>query len=128
MDSDITYKILREIQENPEISQRELAEKLGVSLGKTNYVLKALLEKGLLKMRNFRNNKNKKVYLYILTPEGMEQKSRLAVNFLKRKMEEYDRIKQEIEMALADANRDHLDIEKDMAQEMAKEKISPISL
>lgn len=103
IDSDITYKVLREIQDRPEISQRELSRELGVSLGKTNYVLKALLEKGLIKINNFRNNKNKKVYLYLLTPSGVEQKSKLALNFLKKKMKEFDELQKEIELAKRDA-------------------------
>ena len=78
------------------MSQRELADHLGVSLGKTNYCLRALVEKGLVKARNFKNNRNKRAYLYILTPKGMEMKARITASFLQRKMDEYEVLKQEI--------------------------------
>ena len=78
------------------MSQRELADALGVSLGKTNYCIKALAEKGLLKINNFRNNKNKSVYVYLLTPSGVSKRAELTVKFLKRKIEEYEVLKEEI--------------------------------
>ena len=94
---DELLKILREIEKNPNISQRELAANVNFSLGKLNYCLSALKIKGLIKMKNFQNNKKKIRYIYILTPKGLAKKTSMAVNFLKRKMKEYDEIKREIE-------------------------------
>ncbi len=91
------YHLLRYLEAHPQVSQRELAEHLGVSLGKTNYCLRALVDKGLVKARNFRNSQNKRAYLYHLTPQGIEAKARIATRFLKRKMDEYERLKGEIE-------------------------------
>lgn len=88
--------MLRYLEAHPQVSQRELADHLGVSLGKTNYCLRALVEKGLVKARNFRNNSNKRAYLYLLTPQGMEAKARITASFLQRKMDEYEVLKQEI--------------------------------
>ena len=88
--------LLRKIKKNPKFSQRELAEELGFSLGKLNYCLKALKSKGLIKMNNFRKNPNKINYIYILTPKGITEKSRLTVNFMKQKMKEYDELKKEL--------------------------------
>ncbi len=79
------------------MTQRELADVLGVSLGKTNYILRALVEKGLVKARNFKNNKNKSAYAYLLTPRGIEEKARLTYHFLQRKQEEYRELRREIE-------------------------------
>lgn len=89
--------MLRLLDERPSCSQREVARALGVSLGKVNYVLKALLEKGLVKMQNFRNSQNKRGYAYLLTPEGVAAKTELTRRFLARKLEEYDALRQEIE-------------------------------
>ena len=94
---DELLKILREIEKNPNISQRELAANVNFSLGKLNYCLSALKIKGLIKMKNFQNNKKKIRYIYILTPKGLAKKTSMAINFLKRKMKEYDEIKREIE-------------------------------
>ncbi|HEY7985298.1 MAG TPA: MarR family EPS-associated transcriptional regulator [Methylophilaceae bacterium] len=91
------YKILKLIAERPEISQRELAQKLDISLGKTNYCLKALIERGLVKVSNFRNNKNKLAYMYLLTPSGIEDRASTTLNFLKWKMKEYELLQKEIE-------------------------------
>jgi EPS-associated MarR family transcriptional regulator len=91
------YKILKLVEANPEISQRELALQLGISLGKANFCLKALIEKGLLKVTNFRNNKNKLAYMYLLTPSGMEEKASITLRFLKYKMQEYELLQAEIE-------------------------------
>jgi EPS-associated MarR family transcriptional regulator len=99
---EIHLKVLRHLEENPEVSQRELAEVLGVSLGKTNYCLKALINKGLVKANNFKNNANKRAYLYVLTPKGIETKARVSVSFLKRKMEEYEALKLEIDQLKAE--------------------------
>ena len=96
------YKIFKLVETNPEISQRELARELGVSLGKANYCLKALMEKGLLKASNFRNSNNKLAYAYKLTPKGIEDKASVTVRFLKRKMQEYEALQQEIEQLRRD--------------------------
>ena len=91
------FHTLRKLYKNPEHSQRLLAEQLGFSLGKLNYCLKALKAKGLVKMRNFKNNKNKINYIYVLTPKGVSEKTKLTVNFMKKKMEEYDELKKELD-------------------------------
>jgi EPS-associated MarR family transcriptional regulator len=91
------FNVLRKIQRNPESSQRELAEELGFSLGKLNYCIKALQSKGLLKIENFKKNPNKLNYFYVLTPKGITEKTKLTVNFMKRKMKEYDELKKELE-------------------------------
>ena len=90
------FNVLRKIEKNPETSQRELANHLGFSLGKLNYCLKELKTKGLVKIRNFRKNPNKISYIYILTPKGVSMKTELTLNFMKRKMREYDELKKEI--------------------------------
>ena len=89
--------LLRKIKNKPESSQRELAEELGFSLGKLNYCLRALKTKGLIKISNFKKNSNKINYLYILTPKGIAEKTKLTLNFMKRKMKEYDELKKEME-------------------------------
>ena len=91
------YKIMKQIEANPSISQRELARELGISLGKVNFCLKALIDVGMVKAGNFKNNKQKTQYLYLLTPSGIEEKAHVTARFLKRKMEEYDTLKAEIE-------------------------------
>lgn len=92
------YKILKLVQTKPDISQRELAKELGVSLGKANFCLKALIEKGLLKATNFRNSQNKLAYMYLLTPSGVEEKSKITLRFLKSKMQEYELLQQELKV------------------------------
>ena len=88
--------LLRRIKAKPNISQRELAEDLGFSLGKLNYCLKELKKKGLIKFENFKKNKNKINYLYYLTPKGASTKTKLTINFMKRKMKEYEELKKEL--------------------------------
>jgi len=90
------FDILRKIQKKPDATQRELAKDLGFSLGKLNYCLKALQQKGLVKINNFKKNPKKINYLYVLTPEGITQKTKLTINFMKIKMQEYDELKSEI--------------------------------
>lgn len=90
------YKILKILEANPEISQRDLARELGISLGRANFCLKALIEKGLLKATNFRNSKNKMAYMYLLTPSGIEEKSVITARFLKIKMQDYANLEAEI--------------------------------
>ena len=91
------YQLLRALENNPNLSQRQLATELGYSLGKLNYCLKALKEKGWVKAENFRNNQNKSAYLYQLTPAGVAEKARVTRRFLQRKLEEHQQIEQEIE-------------------------------
>ena len=88
--------LLRKLKSRPESSQRELAEELGFSLGKLNYCLKALKLKGLIKMNNFKKNPEKINYIYVLTPKGIAEKTKLTINFMKRKMQEYDELKKEL--------------------------------
>ena len=97
LDETTHYSLLKALEENPGLSQRDLAKKLGVSLGKINYCLNALVEKGNLKINNFRNSENKLAYAYLLTPRGVEQRARMTVQFLKYKVQEYERLRKEIE-------------------------------
>ena len=90
------FDVLRRIQKKPNSSQRELAEGLGFSLGKLNYCLKALQNKGLVKIENFKKNPKKLNYIYALTPKGISEKTKLTLNFMKRKMREYDELKNEL--------------------------------
>ncbi len=94
---DTYFRVMRLLQENPDLTQRDLAERLGVSVGGLNYCLKALMEKGWVKMQNFSQSKNKFGYVYLLTPEGLASKAALTSRFLKRKMAEYEALKAEIE-------------------------------
>jgi EPS-associated MarR family transcriptional regulator len=91
------YKLLSKISGNPNLSQRGLASELGISLGKVNFCLKALIEVGLVKVENFRNSKNKSGYMYLLTSKGIEQKAKVTKRFLQRKIEDYDSLVKEIE-------------------------------
>ena len=90
------FNVLRKIQKKPKSSQRELANELGFSLGKINYCLKALKTKGLVKIGNFKRNPDKINYIYVLTPKGIAEKTKLTLNFMKRKIKEYDELKKEI--------------------------------
>ena len=91
------FEVLRKIQKNKQTSQRELAQELGFSLGKLNYCLKALQKKGLVKLQNFQKQSNKLNYLqYIITPKGISERTKLTINFMKRKMKEYDELKKEL--------------------------------
>ena len=94
---EIRLRVLRALEANPELSQRQLAQELGVSLGGVNYALKALIERGFVKADNFRKSGSKVAYLYVLTPKGISEKSALATAFLGRKLEEYEVLRQEIE-------------------------------
>tara|TARA_B100001063_G_C16745270_1_gene547120 strand:- start:249 stop:554 length:306 start_codon:yes stop_codon:yes gene_type:complete len=92
------FNILRKINQKPNSSQREIAEELGFSLGKLNYCLKALQKKGLVKLQNFQKKKNKILYLrYVITPKGIAERTRLTIDFMDRKMKEYDELKRELE-------------------------------
>ncbi len=94
---DAAFRVMRLLQANPDLTQRELAEKLGMSVGGLNYCLNALIDKGLVKMQNFSSSKNKFKYVYLLTPQGIAEKVALTSRFLKRKMAEYEALKVEIE-------------------------------
>ena len=102
---DTHYRVLALIERNPELSQRDLAKALGISLGGVNYALRGLMEKGLLKAQNFSRSDKKLSYAYILTPKGLAEKSLLTARFLKRKLEEYEALKAEIEMLQYDIHK-----------------------
>jgi len=93
---EIHLKVLRYIEGHPDVTQRELAQHLGVSLGKVNYCLKALIDRGWVKANNFKNSNHKSAYFYLLTPRGIEQKTHITMRFLKHKMLEYEQLKHEI--------------------------------
>ena len=99
---DVHFRVLRLIEKSPEASQREIAKELGVSLGAVNYCMKALLDKGHVKLANFKASKNKLGYVYVLTPEGIAHRAALAARFIERKLAEYDAIRTEIEELQAD--------------------------
>ena len=96
VDNENDFKVLRELNKSPNKSQRAIADEIGFSLGKLNYVINALKEKGLIKIENFKKNPNKICYTYILTPKGVSEKTKLTLNFMKRKMEEYDELKKDL--------------------------------
>ena len=96
LDEATHYSLLKTLEENPGLSQRDLAKKLGVSLGKVNFCLNALVKKGSVKINNFRNSDNKLAYAYLLTPHGIEEKARMTVRFLRYKMQEYEALCAEI--------------------------------
>ena len=98
IDQDIHCRVLNLLEDNPEITQRELAKKLGISLGGVNYCLKALIDIGHIKVNNFHKNSRKSAYFYILTPRGISEKASLTSSFLKRKIAEYKSLKKEIEI------------------------------
>ena len=97
MEDEVHYRFLKALEGNPDITQRELAATLGVSLGKANYCLRALMERGWVKMDNFRRNPKKLGYVYLLTPKGVEEKARITMRFLRHKLQEFDALKAEIE-------------------------------
>lgn len=99
------YKLLKLIEANAEMQQRDMAKAMGISLGKVNYCVQALVQKGLVKMGNFRRNDNKLVYSYLLTPSGIEAKARLTLSFLKQRITEFEAIRAEIEELSRDASR-----------------------
>ena len=107
------YKILKLLSENPHISQRELSRELGISLGKVNYCIHALIEKGIVKASNFKNSQNKQAYAYLLTPNGIEDKAKVTARFLNRKLAEYETLQTEIavlrrEVLIADSSNTRL--------------------
>ena len=98
LESEVVIKLLREIKKTPEMTQRELSSSLGISLGKVNFLIKGLISKGFIKAKNFKNANNKYAYLYLLTPQGLEEKTRITYRFLRRKMEEYEQLEEEISL------------------------------
>ncbi len=109
LDDGLRYRLLTLLQENPNLSQRAIAHSLGISLGKVNYCLKALMSKGWVKALAFYRDGNKKAYSYILTPKGIEEKARVTVSFLKRKMREHEEILKEIERLKKEVNASQKD-------------------
>jgi len=101
---EIHFKVMRLLQDKPDMSQRQMAKALGLSLGKTNYCVQALLAKGWLKLQNFSGNTNKQAYAYLLTPEGIANKAQLTTRFLQRKQQEYVLLKAEIETLQREAS------------------------
>lgn len=106
--SETHFRVLRLLEDNPNLTQRELADALNVSLGKANYCLKALLVKGLIKMQNFSHSTNKLGYAYLLTPSGVAAKARLTGEYLKIKMAEYESLKEEIDQLRVEASRNQV--------------------
>jgi EPS-associated MarR family transcriptional regulator len=108
------FKTLRELAKDGTLSQRDLSKKMGLSLGRVNYLVNALLQKGYIKARRFKNSRNKIGYMYILTPKGVSAKVTQTYHFLQRKLEEYDKLKEEIEIL---RQENHEDVQKDRTYE-----------
>lgn len=119
VEDEIHYKLLKVLEESPDVTQRELAARLGVSLGKANYCLRALMARGWVKVANFRRSPNKLGYAYLLTPKGIEEKARIAVRFLRHKQHEFDVLKAEID-------RLQLEVESNAAESVARSPSGPI--
>ncbi len=100
--SETHYRLLKRLEADPNLSQRELSASLGISLGKVNYCLRALIEKGLVKAENFRRSNNKLAYTYVLTPHGIRRKAEITLSFLRRKQDEYEALQSEIEQLRAE--------------------------
>jgi EPS-associated MarR family transcriptional regulator len=105
LSDEVRYRILKLLEENPRLSQRELARELGMSLGRANYCLRSLIGKGWIKVANFKNSRNKAAYMYLLTPRGIQHKAEVTLRFLQRKTREYEELRAEIERVRADAER-----------------------
>jgi len=99
------FRLMRLLEENPQLSQRDAARELGISLGKLNYCLRALVGKGLLKATRFKNSRNKSAYMYLLTPRGIEEKASITVEFLRAKLHEFELLRSEIERLKLDVDR-----------------------
>lgn len=102
---EVRYKLLKLLEANPHLPQREVARELGISVGKVNYCIKSLIEKGWVKATNFRSSRNKAGYAYILTPRGIEEKARVTMSFLQFKMYEYEKLQADIEAIRAEVSR-----------------------
>lgn len=105
LDDEMRYRLLKLLEDDPNISQRSLARALGVSLGKTNYCIKAVVDRGWVKARNFVHSDNKRAYAYYLTPKGFDEKARVTVRFLKQKMDDYERLKRQIAQLKAEVGQ-----------------------
>jgi len=105
LSEEVRYKLLKLLEPNPHLSQREVAKELGISLGKVNYCLRALVDKGWIKAANFKNSRNKTAYMYLLTPRGIDAKTRVTARFLQRKVREYEALRTEIEQLRIEADR-----------------------
>jgi EPS-associated MarR family transcriptional regulator len=103
IESEEVLKVLREIAITPEMTQRELSSRLGISLGKINFLINALIQTGLVKAHNFKNSNNKKAYLYYLTPRGFEEKAKITYRFLRRKIQEFEQLESEIRLLKKEA-------------------------
>lgn len=112
--TEVHFRVLRLLEADPTLSQRDIARELNVSLGRINYVLRALVDKGEVKIRNFRNSNHKLRYAYVLTPKGMRRKARLTVGFLQRKLREYETLRTEIETLQRE-----LDVDTDLSPDAA---------
>lgn len=102
--------LMRVIDDHPQMTQRELSANLGLSLGKINFLIKALIEKGFIKADNFKNSKNKMAYLYYLTPKGLEEKTKITYHFLTRKLAEYEKLEEEIRQLKQEVNSRQLSV------------------
>ena len=102
MTDEVGYRLLRLLQANPGLSQRDVARELNISLGKVNFCLKALIQKGLVKASNFKNSRQKSAYMYLLTPRGIEEKGRLTMHFWQLKRQEYETLKSEVQRLRAE--------------------------
>lgn len=105
MNADVHYKLMRLLEANPEMSQRDAARELGISLGKVNYCLRALTKKGWIKVTRFKNSQSKSAYMYLLTPRGFEEKASLTLEFLREKKQEYEQLRAEIRLIGKEAER-----------------------
>lgn len=123
MPTELPFRVLRQLEANPHLSQRELSKSLGVSLGGVNYCLNALIAKGAVKIENFKNNQSKWVYAYVITPQGIAEKIALTGSFLKRKMQEYEQLKQEIESLTQEAQILEVAVESETVAENSHEDI-----
>lgn len=117
MDKETHLNLLRKLEKNPDYTQRQLAVDMGVSLGKLNYCLKNLMASGWVKVNNFHNNPNKRSYGYLLTPSGMEEKARLTVQFLRRKVKEYDQLQEEIKQLMVELDETKSDVKNGINKE-----------
>jgi len=107
LSSDIHFKLLDILEKNPDLSQRLLSKELGISLGSINYCIRSLIEKGQVKVHNFKNNSNKIGYVYLLTPQGISEKINMTKNFLKKRIEEYEQLQGEINRLKKDIDNIH---------------------
>ena len=107
LETEESLMLMRDIDENPQVTQRELSANLGMSLGKINFLIKAMVKKGFIKADNFKNSKNKIAYLYYLTPKGFEEKTKITYRYMKRKMAEYEKLEEEIQQLQKEVNQEH---------------------